>query len=386
MTLNKKNVMQWFLLLACAFTIGACSQDELLNENIDEPTPDITEPIYPVNFSCLTLNREGPYGEKASISYIAKDGNVYPDYLKEVNDFQINDRPYGVLQDKDKLYLLHGSYWVDNGIIEVNPNTFEIVRQINLTNQLICTSIVKGNDDELIVAGEDKATDINMVVVSLNAKNDDEIVVKSINTEFSIQAMERAGDKIFIASTFADAPLAVMDINNLSVEGMRNVLDVCRLTDRNNKFVKDKNGNLWVANRAVTPIKMVCFNPETEKVVKEITLPSTASVLNETAYTIDNEGTTLYVRNHKAFYAIDINKDIAIDEPHYEYREHVGALKDLKMNEDGKLLIINQRQESFSQSELVEFDPTAGDQWYKGKVNIGCQGNSIFIPRHEKSL
>lgn len=387
MTFNKRNAMKWLLLSTLTVAMTACSQDDIVNENIDETNPGITEPLYPVNFKCITLNRGGSYqGEVPSISYVAKDGSVYPDYLKTVNNFQINDRPSDALQIKDKLYLLHGNFFVDNGVIEVNPNTFQITRTINLTDKLICNALVRGNENEIIIGGEDHATDNNLAVISLSAQNDEGVITKEICTGFPIHAMTRIGDKIFLASASSDAPLAVIDVNNISEGGIRYVLDVCRMTDRSNKIVKDKNGNLWLANRAKSPITMVCFDPVNEKVVKEITLPSTVSTLKETAYTLDNEGTTLYIRNHKAFYAINIDKDIELDEPHYEYREHVGLLKDLKMNEDGKLLIINQRQEPFAQSELIEFNPKAGNEWLGEMINIGNQGNSIFIPRHEKSL
>lgn len=382
MKIKSKAILALFLGAFISFGATSCNNDDNFVDN-EEDENETTETIYPVNFRFITFNHQGNYGEKPSISYIANDGSVYADYLMDVNSFQVKDNPMNALQINNRMFLVHGSYFSDNGILEVNPNTFEIIREINLKGIIRSYTAVNIDDNTLVVAGESMDTDDNVIVVDLTA--DDESLVKSqMAIDLPIHAMTRVGNKIFMASATTGNPLMVMNIDNITEGGVRTISENCRLTNRYNQFVKDKNGNLWIATISGSRVKMVCINPETEAIEKEIEMPYSMTTLNETAYTIGNDGVTLYVRNHKAFYKLDVNNPQELDEPSYEFRDHVGLLKDLKITENGSLIIINQRQGSFTVSEVIEFDPTATGDWELARVDIGYIGSSIYVPNYEK--
>ena len=134
-------------------SLSSCDNDDnYINDNTDEEVTPPAETIYPVDFKYITFNHEGNSGEKPSVSYTHKDGTTYADYLLQVNNFQVNDNPMNALQIDDKLYIVHGGSWSDNGIIELNPNTFEIARTINLKNN-VRPFVIEDLGDDLIAIG-----------------------------------------------------------------------------------------------------------------------------------------------------------------------------------------------------------------------------------------
>ena len=208
MTLNFKNYLGMALAAACLFSFISCDNDD--NFATDKPDEEITPPaetIYPVDFRFLTFNHEGNYGEKPSISYIGKNGEVYSDYLMQVNNFQIKDNPHNALQVEDDLYIVHGSYWSDNGLVQVNPNNFELKRQINLKSKLRTYNAVKLEDNKVFIAGDELDHSYNAIVGDLNAETDDDFVLQEMSTGVVVNAMTRVGDNIFMASAAASSPL-----------------------------------------------------------------------------------------------------------------------------------------------------------------------------------
>ena len=103
------------------------------------------------------------------------------------------------LQIDDKLYIVHGGSWSDNGIIELNPNTFEIARTINLKNNVRSFVLEDLGDDLIAVGGSEFNKDYNLAVGSRKAETDAEFVVAELNTDFTIHAMNGVGYKLFIA-------------------------------------------------------------------------------------------------------------------------------------------------------------------------------------------
>ena len=133
-------------------------------------------------------------------------------------------------------------------------------------------------------------------------------------------------------------------------------------------------------------VKLIAISAETGAIVHEVPMPYSVSTLMETMYDISNDGATLYARSHKAIFKIDVDNPQELDEADYEYRDHVGLLKDLKMTENGTLIFINQRQESFYPSEVVELTITEDANWGIEKHNIGYQGTILFVPKYAKGF
>ena len=383
MTLNFKNYFGLAFATSCLFTLASCDNDE----NFATPNEVVppTETIYPVDFRFLTLNHEGNYGEKPSVSYIGKNGEVYSDYLMQVNNFQIKDNPHNVLQVENDLYIVHGSFWSDNGLVQVNANSFELKRHINLKGKLRSYNAVQLEDNKVFVAGDELDYTYNAVVGDLNAETDEEFVLEDMSTGIVVNAMRRVGDNIFMASASASSPLLMMNVNNISAEGIQTLAENFQLTNRANRFVKDKNNNLWVAIKQSQRVKLIAINGETGAIVHEVPMPYSVSTLLETMYDISNDGATLYARSHKAIFKINVDSPQELDEADYEYRDHVGLLKDLKVTEDGTLIFINQRQESFMPSEVVELTITDDANWGINKYDVGYQGVILFVPNYAKA-
>ena len=271
MKIKTKAILALFLGAFISFSATSCDNDDNFAGNEEEEN-NTTETTYPVNFRFITFNHEGNYGEKPSISYIANDGNVYADYLKDVNSFQVKDNPMNALQINDRMFIIHGSFWSDNGVLEVNPNTFEIVRNINLKSIIRSYTAVNIDDNKLVIAGDYNDTDDNIIVGDLSAE-DENFVQSKMTIDLPVHAMTRVGNKIFMVSATSGKALMVMDIDNITAEGVRTISESCRLTNRYNQFVKDKNGDLWIATINGSRVKMLCINPESESIIKELDMP-----------------------------------------------------------------------------------------------------------------
>ena len=303
MTFNKKNFFTLGLVALLGFGIVSCDNDE--NFVTPQPDEEVTPPaevITPVDFRFLTFNHEGNYGEQPSVSYISKNGEVHTDYLKEVNGFQINDNPMNAFQVDGDLYIVHGGAWSDNGLVQVNSNSFELIRKINLARTVRSYTAAKLDDNKVIIAGDESSTGYhNIVVGTLDAENDEDFTLSTMNTGFLVHALTRVGSKLFMASATSGSPLIMIDTDNITESGITVLQENFRLTNRYNRFVKDKNNCLWTATIAGSRIKLVAINAATGNIEKEILMPYRVGKLTETAYDISNEGKRRNAHNYKQF-------------------------------------------------------------------------------------
>lgn len=374
-------------LLSLAIAFSACDN----NVDLEKPTEPETKPeiIFPVDFTFITLNNEGIYGETPSISYIKNDGTVLTDYFNAANGFQINDNPLCATQIEKSLYITHGGNWSDNGIHQLDPTSFKIVKSYDFKKdmQTYCMEHIGG--DSIVVGGGTKEDDYNFVVASLS---EDNFILSSFNVGFPITQIKRTGNKLFASGIrsqkngqYIESKLIAFDTNTINKESMRVVLPELNLPSYNAELIIDKNKNIWVAGTTKSGYKLYCIDPKTELVKHEVSMPYTLSTLNELAYTMDNTGATIYLRCHKAFFAIDIDNPQTPDEPIYEYMKTISGLKDLDMTKDGTLLMIEEDHTAFAPSKVIELNPLKDQKWEIVKeYSVDPIASQIYVAKYEK--
>lgn len=380
---NKQTLFATFLAASLCFT--ACNNDSNLVDPPVEETPEqeIPEKIYPVDFKFITLNTGTP-----SISYVKNDGNILLDYFKAANGTQINEDPYRALQIEERLYLLHGGNWADNGVVEVDPTTFELKHTINLKRTARFYAMEHLQGDTLVVAGRERGQGYNLALVSLSQE---EFILDQLETGFEISSMKRIGSKLFVAGrqsqnngVFTDAKLVVFDGDNLTIEGMRTILEVANMVNQSSDIAIDANKNFWISAKGESGITMYCVNPTTETVVHQVAMPTTITPAANLCYTLDNSGKTLYVRANKAFFAIDVTNPTTLEDPLFEYgRTTQSSLNDLKMTPQGTLLVVEEDMMPSAQRSVYELDPTKGGEIVTSYL-VDQKASTIYVPKYEK--
>ena len=118
-----KPIKKSALALLTVSLLFACSK----SSQTPQPEIDQPDPIDPVEFSFLTINKSGMYGEPSSISFIDKKGNVQLDPYKQAKGVQIADDPTSAGQIGDSLYLLQDSTWDGSSLKELNTTTLQLI-------------------------------------------------------------------------------------------------------------------------------------------------------------------------------------------------------------------------------------------------------------------
>ena len=372
------------LLLGLSLVVISCDKEEIIDAEVLVPAEEI---IVPVDFRYLTLNSAGHItGGKPSISYIHQDGTFNLNHFSKVNGVDMQSDSRNACQIGDKLFLLQK----DRDIYEMNPNTFKLTRTIKNEVEFSPYEMVNlGGDSTLVVGATSKWPSIPTVVVGDLKGNS--FIKRSFNTDFTVHKAVRVGSKIFMAGgrtqfnlEWTYSKLAVMDINNISKDSIRTIVDKVDLSSSNSNLCVDKNNNLWFINEENYALKLYGVDTENEKVLYTIDLPNTASTYNETAYTINIKNNEIYIRNHKAFYVISLDNPTAPDEPNYQYRGQVGTLNDLKLTKEGNLLVINEVGGSNKPSKVIELTPSKESDWSIVSENdIDPNANSIYLSKYE---
>lgn len=385
------------MLLGAPALFFSCSDDTVIDDKT-ESEKEPAEIIIPVDFRYLTLNKEGSYsGQKPSISFIHKNGTVYADYYNTVNGEQVLCDPNAAFHFKDKVILAYGSNWNDNGISVLEGNSFKKVDFLNLNRAMTPHAIEWLGGDSLLVAGRSIEDDSNAFILDISGLSE---IKRKIDFGFMIFAMRQVKNKIFVFGDESRYPnnglypnLVVMDINNLHESAMRIIKKNIRISSKNSSPCLDKNGNLWFAGEewiedenksGYSGYRLYCIDTAKETITHTLKMPKTISTLNELAFAISNDGQTIYLRNHKAFYTVDVDSPTELDEPVYEFLSHVGSLCDLKMTKEGTLLFINQIQTPNIPSEVFEVRPD--DKGWKliGSTKVGESAKSIYMSKYEK--
>lgn len=384
MIFNKRQRI--LLLLSTPLLFSACS-DDVITDSKDDSVKEPAEIITPVDFRYLTLNYEGNCGEKPSISYIHNNTTVYFDFFNQVNGSQILPNPNDIIQIKDKLIIAYGSNWNDNGLIQVDANTFKKESELNIGADMIPYAIESLGGDSVFVAGRCK-TELNNAFIA--RVSDDLLLKRKMEINFTIRKMKRVGNKLFALGIKdnrngeALVPnILVADITSMHKNGFRVIAENYPLSSRYSDLCVDYKGNLWFAADK-DGYKLFCIDTNAEKILHTVAMPYSMSVNNELAYAISNDGKTVYLRNHKAFYAINVNDPQTPDEPVFEYIKHTGVINDLKISKEGHLLFVDQNISCKSQSTVVEIQ-NIQDEWsVLSETTVGMVAKSIYIAKYEK--
>lgn len=374
-------------LFASSFFWTACNNDSTLIDPPIEETPEVEEEketIYPVDFRFITLNNS------PSITFVSNEGEIREDYFYTANGFQINENPYCATQIEDRLYLTHGGSFADNGIQQVNPNSFEVINSFDFKRTGRFYAMEHIANDTVVVGGRERGQGYNLMVGSLE---NEEFMLSNLETGFDISVMKRIGNKLFVAGTrgqsnavYIEAKLVVFDCDNITEAGMRTIIDDVNLSSNNSPIVIDKNKNIWIAASVggASAIALYCINPETESIVHQIEFPSHINNYNEYCYTICNEGKSIYLRAYKSFFEIDVDAPITPEDPIYEYtKTSVSVLRDLDMTPEGTLLFIEGATTYNGPAHVVELDPT--NEWKEeNRYQIDGNARLIYVPKYER--
>lgn len=383
MLLNKK---QRIFLLSAPLLFSACN-DDVINDSKDDSQKEPVEVIVPVDFRYLTLNNSGTCGEKPSISYVHKNSTVFPDYFLEVNGYQTPTNPNAAFQLRDKVLLAYGSFWNNTGLTVLDANSFVKKHDVSFDNSIIPYAIEWLGGDSVIVAGRYKNETTNAYIADISGAP---LLKRSVDMGFTVYKMKKIGSKLFalgcrdnINEEPFNPKILVADINNIRESGFRTAGEDYHLGSKYAELCVDKNGNLWfAANKG--GYKLFCLDTKSEKIIHTVEMPNSMSTYNELAYTISNDGSVIYLRNHKAFYTVNVDAPQKPDEPVFELLKHVGSLNDLKIADNGNLLFVNENMSCNAPSSVIEID-TKGEKWsVLSETKVGMVTKSIYVSKYEK--
>ena len=378
---NKKLFLTTLVLFQVALFVG-CS-DSKPNPTPEPPPPP--EVIYPVDFRFITLNHKGYSSTgKQSVSYVKEDGSIMANYFFETNGRVIPQDPISAMQVKDRLYITSRNNWGDNVVEELDPDTFEELRQINFKKDMITFDSQYLGGDSIVVVGGIKGGDYNVVIGTLDHAQ--EFIRRTFAIDMYITTAKVASKKLFVGSDTKVAKLLVCDLDNISAEGMREIGKDVALFSNGTDFITDKNNMIWTLikpQEGSSAARLQSINPITEELGAGVDLPYSVSSYNGIGMAISPDGQMIYLRCHKAFYSFDVDNLIAADEPIFEYIGHVGALQDLQMTKEGNLLFIDERQETGAPSIVYEYKPNISGEWEQlNKYSVGNCAQYIYIAKY----
>ena len=374
-----KPIKKSALALLTVSLLFACSK----SSQTPQPEIDQPDPIDPVEFSFLTINKSGMYGEPSSISFIDKKGNVQLDQYKQANGVQIADDPTSAVQIGNSLYLLQASRWDGSSLQELNPNTLQLINKIDLGKDIVPRQMVHLGKDSVMMLCSTNNLDYDIVVGSLSSEK---FITKGLFTDLNLTAINKIGNKVFAvgatSSTSAErtkSSLVVFDIDNITLEGMRVINNNISIYSNRVFLLEDKNGIVWFLNDE-TPLKFVGFDPKTEQIVNTIELPTVLNTLSGISYCIDNAKENIYFRTKKSFCKMNLVNTQSPDEPIYEFLNGQRNFVDIKMTLDGKILTIDNVLNANSPSVVYEFSIN-GDKWENSaSYEVDCGAVLLYIP------
>jgi hypothetical protein len=276
---------------------------------------------------CDKNNNEKPSGSWSNSVFIVNEG-PYPtgtgtisafdrETLEVTNDLfgNANGRPLGNIVQS---ITVHG----DKAFIAVNnANKLEIVnledfKSVATINDITNPSYFIGIDEEM---GAVSCWDSTVKFISLI----DYTVIKSVKVGIGPDEMLLAGDKLFVVnagglSLVPDSTVSVVNINDEEVIG--------RITVGHKPvgIKEDADGNIWILcsgkgwngypSADDTPGKLVCFDPDTYQLLKEINFPDSEN--HPDKLVINKEGNILYYLYKGGVFAFPVGNSALNAQPH----------------------------------------------------------------------
>lgn len=376
------------LFLSLIMIVTSCSEKEL-PEIIKKP--GVPEKIYPVDFQYITLNHTaGAENESPSISYVNNDGISIPTYFKDANNENIESFPQGANQIREELFIMTPDNRAEfNRILVLDPNTFVKKRVINFGSSFKPFDIELIRDNLVLVVGEelDKNDRHNIIVGDLREEGD-KFVKKKFSLGYNLRRILKVGDKIFVGGARrSNSKLVVFDIDNINIEGAREIEGSSALMKDASDFMLDKNGMIWAGLvEGLTGMRLCRINPNSEKIDIRMNIPHTGDLYTFGA-AMSHDGKYVYIRSNKSFYSIDVDNPIVPDDPLFEYRTNGGTMNDLQFTKEGDLIFINQNMIFNTPSLVVKFRDKGEDNWYQVEdevVPVGKNAKLIYVGKYEK--
>ena len=270
------------------------------NKNIDyNPAGSWSNSVFIIN--------EGPFPTgSGTISAFNRET------LEVTNDIfeTANGRPLGnVVQS----LTVHG----DKAFIVVNnANKIEVVNLEDFKSDTTIEGITLpryfiGFDDD---KGYISCWDSTVKVINLQ----DYSISHSIRAGTGPDKMEMADNKLFVINSGGygiDSTISVINTNDEE--------NIGRITvgHRPSGIRKDMNGNIWVLcsglsgwpTPEITPGKLVCIDPDSQEILKEIVFPD--SVNHPDNLVINKEGNTLYYNHPAGIFAFPVSSPSLNDQP-----------------------------------------------------------------------
>ncbi len=363
------------------FTVSAilafqsCNKNEL--DNLDSTKPAI-EPL----FNYLTLNVKGSKSDGTpSISFMNTDGTMMLDQFMTANNSQVREEPNCATQIGDKLFIGTGASFCPGScsVVIVDAKTLKQEQIIDLGSDMRVHGIADLGNNKIFIAGINYEGGYNMAIIDL--ADDYKVINKILYGTSRFTHVQRIGNKILLGSHYGSGSgeIIVLDINNITLEGIRSIENSSQLFSNDASFETDRNGNVWTLSitKAWGPawLTKIDLKNETCNHVLEIDYSSSRT----SALTIDNKGEYLFVRSHKAIYKVD-SKNIPTElyDPYFEMLGSWTELKDLEMTKDGTLLVANKT----TPGEILEYKEVAGYWELASQTTVDSQPQTIIIPNN----
>ena len=151
------------------------------------------------------------------------------DKYKQANGVQIADDPTSALQIGNSLFMLQASRWTGSSIQELNPNTLQLIKKIDLKKDIVPRQMLHLGKDSVMLLCSSNELEYNIVVGNLS---NDDFISKGIYIDLNLTNIKKVGKNIFAIGTTTSvnfvktkSNLLVFDIDNISLDGMRVIND-----------------------------------------------------------------------------------------------------------------------------------------------------------------
>ncbi len=368
----RKNLLITF---AALLALQSCNKAEL--ENLDS-----TKPAVESDFHYLTLNVKGSQHDGSpSISFMHKDRTMMLDQYMSANNSQVREEPNCAIQIGEKLFIGTGASFCPGScsVAIVDANTLKQEHLIDLGSEMRVHGIADLGNNKIFIAGINYEGGYNMAVIDL--ADDYKVVQKLYYKTSKFTHVQRVGNKILVGSQYGgdSGEILVLDVNNISTEGVRTIEGSTRLFSNDASFEVDKNGNAWTLSMPESWGPAWLTKIDMKKESCEHVLSIDYSSYRTAALTIDNKGKYLFVRSHEAIYKLDAeNISTELYDPYFEMMGQWTELKDLEMTKEGTLLVANKT----TPGEVLEYTEVDGNWSLTSQTIVDSQPQIIILPNN----